>query len=402
MSALCVQVFVITFGIGIVMPVIGVHAHSLGGGFAAVGAAYGSFFLGRAIFTPVVGRLSDLRGRGLFLGLGFILNSTVGLLFLLAGEVSFLVAARLFQGVAAALALPVLTACAGVMAPSLSVGSRMGIFNGLRCAGLASGFVAGVVLLPFDRASLIVPYLAVIASGLLGLALLVALPRRATQAAIRAPSRYWALFRDPLVRRLAFSRASLAMVTPAVVAFLPVLVKTHGAKELGASGMELIQGLRSLSLGKFIVLGAIGLSAGALQIGLGWLLDRRGRLSKTAAAIAGALMTAAVLVVLPHLRGFGSLVWASVLAGLGVGALFLPGLMLLVRAARTRGMGTVIGLVELAAALGAVVGAGVAATAASVSPRYLFPTTALFPLTAVAFYVLAMRAATPERDKGAS
>ncbi len=402
MWVLCVQVLVASFGIGMVMPVIGVHAYSLGGGFLSVGLAYGSFYVGRLVFTPVVGRLSDLRGRGLFMGLGFILTSAVGLLFLLAGEVSFLVVARLFQGIAAALTLPVLTACAGIIAPPSSVGRHMGAFNGLRSAGLAGGFATGVVLLPFDRVSLILPYLVVIASGLLGLALLVALPRHATQAASRAPRRYWRLLRDPLVRRLALFRLLLAMTAPAVVAFLPALIKSGEIGDRGGEGVDLIRGMGSVSAGRFIVLGMMGVSAGVIQVILGRFLDARGRFSKIASVISGALMVTAVFWSLPHMKTFGELALASILAGLGSGALFLPGLLLTVRAARTRGMGTVVGLVQMAAALGAVVGSAVAVAAASASPRYLLPTAALFPLLAAVCYVSALVGAESETAKGAT
>ena len=402
MSVLCIQVLVLSFGIGMVMPVIGVHAYSLGGGVRSVGLAYGSFFIGRLIFTPVVGRLSDLRGRGLFMGLGFILTSAVGLLFLLAGEVSLLVAARLFQGIAAALTLPVLTACAGIIAPPSSVGRHMGTFNGLRSAGLAGGFAAGVVVLPFDRVSLILPYLMVIASGLLGLALRIAVPRRATQAAISPPRRYWRLLRDPLVRRLALFRLLLAMTAPAVVAFLPALIKSGEMRDRGGEGVDLIQAVGSLSTGRFIVLGAMGVSAGVIQVVLGRLLDARGRFSRIASVISGALMVTAVFWSLPYLKTFGELALASVLAGLGSGALFLPGLLLTVRAARARGMGTVVGLVQLAAALGAVAGSAVAVAAASASPRYLLPTAALFPLLAAACYASALIRAESETAKGAT
>jgi MFS family permease len=278
----------------------------------------------------------------------------------------------------------------------------MGVFNGMRSAGLACGLVAGVVLIPFDRALLIAPYLVVMASGLLGFALLIALPRRATQAAVMVSTRYLALLRDPLIRSLVLYRASLAMVTPAVVAFLPVLVKAHESGALGMNGLELARSLRSLTAGKSVALGAIGTSAGAFQIGLGWLLDRRGRLSEIAAVIVGALLIAAVLLGLSHVGTFGSLMCVSVLAGLGIGALFLPGLMLLIRAARTKGMGRAVALAEVAAALGAVVGATVAAAAATSSPRFLFPATALFPLLAAAFYVSALRSAESEGSKGAS
>jgi len=396
MMVLCAQVFVTALGVGISMPTIGAHAASLGGGVVWVGLAFGGFFVGRAAVTPVVGWLSDLRGRTPFLIAGFTGTVAAGLVMVLAGDAAVLVAARVLHGACAACTLPILTASAGAVCPPGRSRPFLGTFNGLRTIGLALGFAVGAMTALFGWGVGVVPHVVTALAGLAGLALMAALSESATSAALRTAPAYRRLLRDRQVRGLSLYRFLLAMSPPALLAFVPVLLTARGGSILGAGAAEIGDALSRMPPGRLAIVALIGVASGAAQIALGRTLRDRHTYSPSVSAAAGALLVACALVVVPHLRSFPYFACVAFVAGLGVGALLLPGIVLMVAVARKRGLGSVIGLVELAAALGAAVGTGIATVATRFLPNSLFPTAALFPLLAAGAFVVVARAAGPE------
>jgi MFS family permease len=397
---LCAQVFVAALGVGIAMPTIGSHAASFGAGVAGVGLAFGGFFAGRAIVTPVVGWLSDLRGRGTFLVAGFAGMIVAGAAMYVTDSVAVIVAARILHGACAAATLPILTASAGAICAPGESRSFLGTFNGLRSVGLAVGFAGGsmILLLGWDVTS--TPHAVTAGAGVAGLALVLALPERATVSALRTAPAYRRLLRDPHVRGLAVYRLLLAMTPPALLAFVPVLFGNHAEDILGGGAATLSGTLSRLPPSRIAAIALIGSATGAAQIALGRILKNRGAYSPAAFAGGGALMVACTLVLVPHLRSFTHFAIAAFVGGIGVGALLLPGIVLMVEIARNRGLGSVIGLVELAAALGAAVGTGIATVATRILPSSLFSTAALFPLLAAAAFVAVSRGTSSETQVG--
>ena len=62
-TVLFIAVFATMLGVGIIEPFMAIYAESLGANGLFIGLIFGSFTLSRALFTPLIGRLSDLRGR---------------------------------------------------------------------------------------------------------------------------------------------------------------------------------------------------------------------------------------------------------------------------------------------------------------------------------------------------
>src|SRR3990167_11389296 len=62
-TVLFIAVFATMLGVGIIEQFMGIYAESLGANGFFIGLIFGAFTLSRAIFTPLIGRWSDLRGR---------------------------------------------------------------------------------------------------------------------------------------------------------------------------------------------------------------------------------------------------------------------------------------------------------------------------------------------------
>ncbi len=62
-------VFTAMLGMGIISPLMPLYAESMGASGLQLGLMYSGFALSRTIFMPIIGRLSDRRGRKIFIGL---------------------------------------------------------------------------------------------------------------------------------------------------------------------------------------------------------------------------------------------------------------------------------------------------------------------------------------------
>ena len=64
------SIFATVTGVGIVVPLLPVHANDLGASGLYIGLIFGAFSLSRTIFLPYFGRLSDKKGRKPFIVAG--------------------------------------------------------------------------------------------------------------------------------------------------------------------------------------------------------------------------------------------------------------------------------------------------------------------------------------------
>ncbi len=65
-------VFVAEIGLGIVSPLIPFYAKRMGASGLQLGIMFSSYAFARVIFTPLVGRLSDVKDRKNFIALGLL------------------------------------------------------------------------------------------------------------------------------------------------------------------------------------------------------------------------------------------------------------------------------------------------------------------------------------------
>ena len=145
-NVLFVAVFAVMLGLGIVAPLMPLYAESLGATGIWLGMIFSGFSLTRALFTPVMGKLSDRWGRKSFISIGLFLYAAISLLYTVAGSVFSLTAVRLIHGVASAMVIPIAMAYVGETTASEEAGKVMGTFSMALFLGMGSGPFFGGLL----------------------------------------------------------------------------------------------------------------------------------------------------------------------------------------------------------------------------------------------------------------
>ena len=137
------SVFIALLGVGVIIPVLPLLATKLGASGFSLGLITAAFSLSRGLLQPIVGSLSDRWGRKGFLVAGLFIYGLVGLLIPNANNVAQLICIRLFQGVGAAMIVPVAMAYASFLAPVGQEGRYMGTINIAIFCGIGCGPVIG-------------------------------------------------------------------------------------------------------------------------------------------------------------------------------------------------------------------------------------------------------------------
>ncbi|MFC1914030.1 MFS transporter [Chloroflexota bacterium] len=75
---LALSIFSSMLGVGIVAPLLPLYAEDMGATGIWLGIIFGSFYISRSIVMPIMGKLSDRRGRKLILGSGLFAWFTRG------------------------------------------------------------------------------------------------------------------------------------------------------------------------------------------------------------------------------------------------------------------------------------------------------------------------------------
>jgi len=77
---LFVVVFTGMLGMGIISPLMPLYAESMGTSGLQLGLMYSGFALSRVVVMPITGRLSDRRGRKIFIAIGLLAYTIISLL----------------------------------------------------------------------------------------------------------------------------------------------------------------------------------------------------------------------------------------------------------------------------------------------------------------------------------
>ncbi len=104
---LAVSLFSAMLGIGLVSPLLPLYAQDLGASGTQLGIIFAAYGISNSVFTPIMGRLSDRRGRKNFLIIGLLLYSIISLGYVWADNVSQLTLVRAIQGAAGAMIIPI-------------------------------------------------------------------------------------------------------------------------------------------------------------------------------------------------------------------------------------------------------------------------------------------------------
>ncbi|MDD4876498.1 MAG: MFS transporter [Dehalococcoidales bacterium] len=144
--ALFIVVFTAVLGMGIISPLMPIYAESMGATGLWLGIMYSAFALSRTIFMPFMGRLSENRGRKVFIALGLLAYTIVSFSYVLASNMYALSSVRFLHGIASAMVIPIAQAYIGDLIPKGREGTYMNLFSMSMFLGRGAGpFLGGLL-----------------------------------------------------------------------------------------------------------------------------------------------------------------------------------------------------------------------------------------------------------------
>jgi len=338
--ALFIAVFAATLGMGIVAPLLPLYAQRYGAQGLAIGLIFASFSISRTILLPFIGRISDKRGRKVFISLGLLLLIFTSLGYVVSRSIEALIITRMLQGIAAALVIPIALAYMGGITPRGKEGVSMGMFNIFFFAGLATGPILGGIVKDVMGVEFSFYSMGVVALAGFFLTLFF-LPE--SSVARHTPHHFgdslrWILEADR-IKGIYLFRLFFAVGIGLTWSFLPIY------------GHD-VMGLTSSYIGLVISLNI--LVATILQAPCGILADR---FNKEGLVILGGCLAATALSLIPLTRNFAELLAVNILWGVG-GGFAMPALSALAveEGKRVGGMGTVMSILVMCHSIGMIIG----------------------------------------------
>ncbi len=335
-SVLFISVFAAMLGLGIIAPLMPIYAKSLGASGIWLGIIFSGYSLSRAFFMPIIGKLSDRKGRKRFIILGLLLYSVISLVYILASNVYYLTTVRLFHGLASAMVIPVAMAYVGEIAEKGKEGRYMGTFNMSLLLGMGSGpFLGGILNDSFGIASVFYAM-----AGLTAIAFLITLiflpdMRFSGTSKTNNPVPFKEIIKNNVMRGLLLYRVITAMGRGGIMAFLPIF----------ASRIDITSSQVGIIISSHIFLIAL------LQNPFGRLADRY---NKFFLVLIGSSVGALALLLTPIARNFWELFLIASLMGLG-GAVSMPSASAItVEVGQRLGMGVSMGLFNTAMSVGMI------------------------------------------------
>ncbi len=309
--ALCLAIFSAMLGMGIVAPLLPVYAQHYGATGIAIGLVFASFSISRTILLPLIGKLSDKRGRKIFITAGLLLFSLTSIGYLEATNIPLLVLTRTIQGIAAAMVIPIALAYMGEITPGGKEGTYMGTFNLFFYGGLAAGPILGGIVK--DALGMNSSFYAMGIISFIGfLTALIFLPeKKKTKNGPRPPKGYARFFKTKSLNGIFLYRLCFSIGIGVTWAFLPIF------------GDNVLK-LSSSKIGLLISLNI--LIATLLQTPFGKLADK---IPKRWFVTAGGIMASSALILIPFTRNFTEIFLANFLLGIS-GGIAMPALTALV------------------------------------------------------------------------
>ncbi len=385
---LLLALFIAYVGAGIIAPIIPIYAVDLGATGVTLGLMIGAFSISQGALQPVVGNLSDRKGRKRFLVAGLSIYAVVGLTYTLATSVEHLILIRLFHGVGSAMIAPIVMAYIGDLAPQGQEGRYMGMLNIALFAGFSGGPMLGGVFRDVIGINSAFYAMSALTAASLGLILALLPPGRSDREVRLTPGLLTTLRRmlhNSRVIGMLLPRIGTMIVMIPTLGFLPILMD----RLMGATGVEI-----------GIVISTRTIVNAGLQIPFGRIADRY---NKVALILTGCLIASACVFMMPSATGFLQLVWLSVFMGMGE-ALVWPTLgAIAVKEGHRYGQGSMMGVFNMAMSVGILIGSLVAGSFMDlIGLEYVFYTVSvILAVSAVAGGLLIARRG-PAREESVS
>ena len=337
-GVLFLALLVAMLGAGVIAPTMPLYGNNLGATGIWLGLIYSAFSISRAVFMPMTGRLSDKRGRKVFIMMGLTIYALASLGYVWSSEVIQLVWIRFIHGVGSAMVVPIAVAAIGDISPEGREGSMMGTFHVALFLGFGMGPLLGGIVMDFLGFAEVFYLMGGLSLFSLSLIILF-LPEKKDQVRNRgkAITSFRDLWRLDIFKGLLMFRFSNAVVRGSTTAFLPIF-----ATKLNVSPAQ-IGMLVSLNI----------LLTAVLQHFLGRLADQ---LNRTLLIIIGSLMTAVPLLLTPFAKDLTHLILLGICMGIGGGIAFPAAFAVATVVGREHGMGNIMGTFNSAMSYGMIVG----------------------------------------------
>jgi len=333
-NTLFIAVFVSMIGAGIIVPLLPIYAKNLGATGIWLGIIFSGFALARLIFMPIIGKISDRKGRKKFIVFGLLGYSVTSLLYLLAGGIYSLVAVRFIHGFASAFIVPIAMAYVAETREEGKEGISMGTFNMALFLGIGIGPVVGGLL--NDAFGLASAFYAM--AGLSLAAFFIALfllPDKMIPRTTESPVSFRKIFKNNIVKGLVFFRISSAMCRAGMMVFLPLF-----ATSINVSAVQI--GIL-FSIDTFFT--------AFLLRPFGKLADRY---NKFCFIMIGSILGGLALLLVPFTHSFKELIFTSSLIGIGMAIASPSATATTVLLGKNMGMGTLMSLLVTAMSAGMV------------------------------------------------
>jgi len=335
---LALSIFSSMLGVGIIAPLLPLYAENLGATGIWLGVIFAGFAISRVIVMPIIGRLSDRRGRKSFICIGLLLYSIISLGYIWADSVSQLTFVRFIHGAASGMILPIAQAYVGDIVPEGEEGKWMGYFNAAFLAGFGVGPLMGGILT--EHLGMNVAFSAM--GGLNLVAFLIAvlfLPevRQRKMATSPRPS-FKEMSTSDMIKGLFSYRLSFSLGHGAFACFLPIFAAFY-------------IGLSPTLIGILVAVNILLMSL--LMPYSGKIADR---FNRRALVVFGSVINLTFLALIPFTHSFWQLLGLCALGGLG-GAVSMPAASaMIVEEGRRFGMGSTMAVFTMAFSLGMAIG----------------------------------------------
>lgn len=370
-TVLFIAVFATMLGAGIIEPFMAIYAENLGANGLMIGLIFGSFTLSRAVFTPLIGRFSDFRGRKNIMVVGLAGYTILSFFYAAASTTTSLTIIRLLHGLASAMVLPIAMAYVGDIAPKNQEGKYLGTFTISFFLGLAFGPIIGGTL--HDVWHMNAAFYAMGAISLLSLLMLIFMLPEINAHKNVQPSPFKIILKDKTMQAMLMFRTVNAYGIGALMGFLPLI-----AQRINVSVFQI-----------GFVVSANLVTSSLLQRYFGIIADRSDKIKMT---IIGSIMMLAALALMPFSTGFYTLLLFNILMGLGSAVSIPAGSAITANLGRKLGMGSVMGLFNTAFGVGGGIGpivAGMVMLAAGLV--FVFISSALVVLIGTVYFYYLMK-----------
>ena len=330
---LALSMFSSTLGIGIVMPLLPLYISEMGASGVWLGVIVSSYAISNAIFVPVAGRLSDIKGRKIFLTTGLFAYSLISLAYIYAPNVYLLALVRFIHGIAGAMTIPVAIAYLGDLSPQNEEGRWMGFANAAFFSGFGFGpLMGGLVTENFGMNTAFM-----VMAGLNMLSFLIVL-----------------LFLPKVQERIQREEFKLSYREMSASNLLRGLFAIRIAEALGRGGMFTFLPIFGVSIGLSISLVGVLISVNTLSITLispisGLVADRLNRKTLT---YMGMTAFGLLILVLPSADSFWQILLLLLGQGLITSVFVASSNALVVEEGRKFGMGSTMSILFLGMGIG--------------------------------------------------